>query len=76
MAYLRDWALARGHETHTDAGNVMVRIPGQDPTRALVLHAHMDVGPPETSRPGPIHPTSRWCGMAGCTARVPVTTRP
>ena len=45
-AYLRDWALARGHETHTDAGNVMVRIPGQDPTRALVLHAHMDVVPP------------------------------
>jgi acetylornithine deacetylase/succinyl-diaminopimelate desuccinylase-like protein len=45
-AYLAAWARSRGYETVTDAGNVMVRIPGQDPTRALILHAHMDVVPP------------------------------
>ncbi len=45
-AYLAAWARARGYETHTDAGNVMVRLPGKDPTRAMVLHAHMDVVPP------------------------------
>lgn len=43
-AYLVAWAA--GREVHQDAGNVMVRVPGKDPTRALILHAHMDVVPP------------------------------
>jgi succinyl-diaminopimelate desuccinylase len=42
--YLADWA--RPYEVHRDAGNVMVRLPGKDPRRALILHAHMDVVPP------------------------------
>ena len=45
-AYLAAWARARGLETHTDAGNVVVRLPGRDSSRALILHAHMDVVPP------------------------------
>jgi acetylornithine deacetylase/succinyl-diaminopimelate desuccinylase-like protein len=44
-AYLATWATERGFELHTDAGNVMVRIPGADASRALLLHAHMDVVP-------------------------------
>lgn len=45
-AYLLDWARERGLETHADAGNVMVRLPGRDGRRAMILHAHMDVVPP------------------------------
>jgi acetylornithine deacetylase/succinyl-diaminopimelate desuccinylase-like protein len=45
-AYLADWARARGYETYEHAGNVMVRLPGADGSRAMVLHAHMDVVPP------------------------------
>lgn len=45
-AYLASWAQARGFEKFTDAGNVMVRVPGKDGSRALILHAHMDVVPP------------------------------
>lgn len=45
-AYLARWAQDRGFETHTDAGNVMVRIPGRIGSQAMILHAHMDVVPP------------------------------
>ncbi|MDB5100612.1 MAG: acetylornithine deacetylase [Cyanobacteria bacterium RYN_339] len=43
-AYLAAWA--KPYEVHQDAGNVMVRLPGKNPRRALILHAHMDVVPP------------------------------
>lgn len=45
-AYLAAWARSRGFETYTHDGNVMVRVPGRDGRRAMVLHAHMDVVPP------------------------------
>ncbi len=45
-AYLAAWGQAQGFEVHTDAGNVMVRVPGADASRAVVLHAHMDVVTP------------------------------
>lgn len=45
-AYLAAWARRMGFECHEDARNVMVRLPGSDGTRAVVLHAHMDVVPP------------------------------
>jgi len=45
-AHLIGWARQQGFETHSEAGNVMVRLPGKDGARALILHAHMDVVPP------------------------------
>lgn len=61
-AYLHAWAAARGFEVHADAGNVMVRIPGVDSTRALLLHAHMDVvptGDPARWETPPFEPSER-----------------
>lgn len=45
-AHLSEWARSRGFTPIGVEGNVVVRVPGSDPRRALVLNAHMDVVSP------------------------------